>query len=784
MILLKWFGWLTASFFFSVAMGLAGAFLYLNPQIPEISSFTNVALKAPLRILSSDNRLIQEYGERLMPIRYEDIPPQFINAILDTEDKRFFEHGGIDLITLLNASWQLVANAGEIKTGASTITMQLVKNISGDSQVRFIRKFKEMLLAIKLERELTKQEILTLYLNIIPFGKHAYGIQAAAYTYYDKDISELNLAQTAMLAGIPKAPEAGNPINGPSRALARRNLILRRMLEQGSITQSAFDEARRAPITAQVYSRQIELSALYVAEQVRTDILERFGREAYSTGLSVQTTLDSQMQTAAQAALTRKLNEYDRRHGYRGPEKKQRIRLDSTEVLPASIVSRVIAALDDEITLGDQIPALVISATEKTLTAITKDGEQATLEWPALKWARPYIDADRRGPTPRSASEIARPGDLIRVERNGDEWRLGQVPNIQGALVAIDPQSGAVRALAGGYDFNLKQFNHAIQAKRQPGSNIKPFYYAAAIEEGATAASLYNDAPVVLDGGALEEKYRPKNSGSDFKGTLTLREALYRSVNLASLRVLLDLGIDNAIDYMTRFGFEPTMFPRNVQIAFGGGTIATTPLEIAAGYAIFANGGSTVSPYFIESVSSINEAGSINLDLGEIGRRNDGDAAPVIDPRVSFIVNSILNDTIKRGTGRKILRELGRDDIMGKTGTTNDADLWFSGYNEDLVATAWAGFPDNSPVGNREWGSTTPIETWIEFARTAWPEEQTRSSALPDGLVSIKINPETGQRTLPGDKQGEFEFFRSEMAPRAIADEGVLEEQTKIEQIF
>ena len=288
----------------------------------------------------------------------------------------------------------------------------------------------------------------------------------------------------------------------------------------------------------------------------------------------------------------------------------------------------------------------------------------------------------------------------------------------------------------------------------------------------------------MLDGGALEEKYRPKNSGSDFKGTLTLREALYRSVNLASLRVLLDLGIDNAIDYMSRFGFEPTMFPRNVQIAFGGGTIATTPLEVAAGYAIFANGGLAVSPYFIESVSSINEAGSINLDLGEIGRRDHGGAAPVIDPRVSFIVNSILNDTIKKGTGRKILRELGRDDIMGKTGTTNDADLWFSGYNEDLVATAWAGFPDNSPVGNREWGSTTPIETWIEFARAAWPEEQTRSSALPDGLVSIKINPETGQRTLPGDKKGKFEFFRSEMAPRVIADEGVLEEQTTIEQIF
>ena len=303
-------------------MGLSGAFLYLNPQIPEISSFTEVALKAPLRILSHDDQLIQEYGERLIPIRYEDIPPRFINAILDTEDKRFFEHSGIDVITLLNASWQLLANAGEIRSGASTITMQLVKNISGDSEVRFIRKFKEMLLAIKLERALSKEEILSLYLNMIPFGKHAYGIQAAAFTYYGKDINDLNLAQTAMLAGIPKAPEAGNPINGPKRAIERRNLILRRMLEQGSITQREFESARREPISASVFSRQIELPALYVAEQVRTEILDRFGREAYTAGLVVHATVDSQMQRAAEAALIQKLNEYDRRHGYRGPERK------------------------------------------------------------------------------------------------------------------------------------------------------------------------------------------------------------------------------------------------------------------------------------------------------------------------------------------------------------------------------------------------------------------------------------------------------------------------------
>lgn len=764
-------------------MGLSGAFLYLNPQIPEIGSFTNVALKAPLRILSHDDQLIQEYGERLIPIRYEDIPKRFINAILDTEDKRFFEHSGIDVITLLNASWQLLANAGEIRSGASTITMQLVKNISGDSEVRFIRKFKEMLLAIKLERALSKEEILSLYLNMIPFGKHAYGIQAAAFTYYGKDINDINLAQTAMLAGIPKAPEAGNPINGPKRAIERRNLILRRMLEQGSINQKEFDVARREPISARVFSRQIELPALYVAEQVRTEILDRFGREAYSAGLVVHATVDSRMQQAAEAALVQKLNEYDRRHGYRGPEQKGFFRPNSAAVELDSGYRDALNRLSALPTIGDQWPAMVVSTDLQTMTVVTASGEKVALDWETLRWARPYIDADRRGAAPKTSQEIAEPGDLVRIQPSEGGWRLGQIPAIQGALVALEPSTGAVRALAGGYDFNLKQFNHALQAKRQPGSNIKPFYYAAALSKGATAASLYNDAPVVLPGGELEEKYRPKNSGSDFRGTLTLREALYRSINLASLRVLLDLGIDEAIDHIAQFGFDPAMFPRNVQVAFGGGTIATTPLEIARGYAVFANGGIPVEPYFIESIRSINDEELLDLDLDPITHEKRQPREPVIDPRVAFILNSILSDTITKGTGRKVVRELARQDIMGKTGTTNDADLWFSGYNEELVATAWAGFPDNSPVGNREWGSTTPIETWIEFARAAWPAERPKSGALPEGVVSIKINPETGLRTRPDDPKGRFEYFRSELAPPPIESRNN-NQDSGIQQIF
>ncbi|MDA9043785.1 transglycosylase domain-containing protein, partial [Pseudomonadales bacterium] len=665
-----------------LGMGLSAAYLYLNPQVPDISTFTEVNLKAPLKILSRDRKLIQEYGERLIPITFEQIPRDFINALLDTEDKRFFEHSGIDLITVANATWQLLANAGDIKTGASTITMQVVKNVSGASEVRFIRKFKEMLLAIKLEQALTKQQILTLYLNIVPFGKHAYGIQAAAQTYYGKPVSALSLAQMAMLAGIPKAPEAGNPINGPKRALARRNLILDRMFEQGSITQTQLQKAQSEQITAKVFERQIELPALYAAELIRSEIIETFGRKAYTLGLEVTATIDSQMQHAAENALIKKLNEYDRRHGYRGPEAAA---LAGTRTFLANNKTSYppywLKTLKDTPIIGDQHPAIVTDIGDREITVLTQSGEAISIDWEQLRWARPYLNVNQRGPQPKSPSSFLSLGDLIRIElRDEGTWRLGQVPSIQGAFVAVDPVDGGIKALVGGYDFNLNQFNHATQAKRQPGSNFKPFFYAGAMEGGVTAASIYNDAPVVLPGGELEEQYRPKNSGSQFRGNIRMREALYRSINLVSLRVLLDYGPDNAIDYVKRFGFNTDGFPRNVQLAFGGGTIALTPLEVAAGYAMFANGGKKVSSYLIASISSINTDDHPALNPQTCTTDCAPDAPEqVMDPRIAFIMNSILKDTIQKGTGRKAFKALDREDLMGKTGTTNDADLWFSG---------------------------------------------------------------------------------------------------------
>ena len=781
--------WILLTLSALLGMGLASAYLYLNPQIPEIETFTNINLKAPLRIYSQDQVLIQEYGERLTPITYDKIPKTFVNAILDTEDKRFFEHSGIDLVTLANATWQLLINAGQIKTGASTITMQLVKNISGASEVRFIRKFKEMLLAIKLEQALSKQEILTLYLNVIPFGKHAYGIQAAANTYYGKDVDQLSLPQLAMLAGIPKAPEAGNPINGPVRALERRNLILNRMLEQGSIKTVAHRRAVQAPITAQVHDRKIALPALYVAEIVRSEILNRYGRSAYSSGLIVNTTIDSQMQVAAENALIGQLNKYDRRHGYRGPEiRKVRGTQDYLANPLAGYPATWISRLVQTDVIGNQHPAIVIKLSENTVDLLTKDGSQVTLEWSGLRWARPYIKVNARGRQPKTPADIVQVGDLIRIESiDQDEWALGQIPAIQGAFIASDPKNGAIRALVGGYDFRLNQFNHATQAKRQPGSNFKPFFYAGAMESGLTAATIYNDAPVVLPGGELEETYRPRNSGNSFRGNIRVREALFRSINLVSLRIILDYGPEKIVDYVSRFGFDTTDFPKNVQLAFGGGTISLTPEEVVTGYSILANGGASVQTHLISSIQSLkNEQifAAVPSALCSRPCEYPNPAMQVVEPRVAYIMNSILADTIKRGTGSKVFRELKRDDIMGKTGTTNDADIWFSGYTKDLAATAWAGFSDNSPVGNREWGSTTPIAIWIDFAKQALPSPSGPEVKVPDGIVSVRIDPDSGLRTSSTDPDGIFEFFRTEFLPELQPAESVEDKKSSYQQIF
>lgn len=786
--------WSLFSAICGTALILSAAFLYLNPQIPEASSFKDVRLRAPLRIYSADGQLIQEFGERLTPITYEQIPPLFIHALLDTEDKRFFEHSGIDLITLANASFQLVINGGEIHTGASTITMQLVKNISGESEVTFLRKFKEMLLALKLEQQLSKQEILTLYVNIVPFGKHAFGIQAAANTYYGKNVGQLNLAQTAMLAGIPQAPEAGNPINGPARAITRRNTVLQRMLEQGSITEAEYTDAIAQPITAQVYGRDIQVPALYVAEMVRKRLLEQYGDRAYDDGLEVTTTIDSHSQTTAHAALVQRLDEYDKRHGYRGPEFKRIAGTDEYLSAPEyGYPTNWVATLGNANVVGDQYPAIVTAVHDQDIDVLTKDLKVVNIPWDGLQWARPYIDVNTRGPSPHTASDIVGVGDVIRIEKTRDGWALGEVPAIEGAIVSLDPNNGAIKALVGGYDFDDNQFNHVTQAKRQPGSNFKPFYYAGAMENGLTAASIFNDSPIVMPGGEQEETYRPTNSGDIFHGNIRLREALYRSINLVSMRVLLQYGPDNALNYVKRFGFDTSNFPDNVQLALGGGTIAVSPLEIATGYAAFANGGYKIDPFLISTITSVNHDVLFGAEPATVCEGDDASCNPafprakrIVEKRVAYILDSILSDVTRRGTGAKAGRELKRHDLHGKTGTTNNADIWFSGFTNDLEATAWAGFDDNSPVGDHEWGSTTPIDMWIDYMRGVLPpESKTTVRPMPDGIVTVRIDPQTGYRADASDPDAIFEIFRSEYVPPPPPEIARKEEQAApVKQIF
>jgi penicillin-binding protein 1A len=548
------------------------------------------------------------------------------------------------------------------------------------------------------------------------------------------------------------------------------------MLEQKSISASMYQEARAEPITARVFNRNIELSAPYVAEMVRKTLLKEVGRKAYTGGYIVKTTIRKNLQVAAQKALQKKLIEYDRRHGYRGPGYRSIQGTDQYLAFPEAGYpenwTKTLEKLDE---IGNQEPSIVTKIDGKSLFLLRKDLKEIVLNWEGQKWARPFINSNERAQRPKSPEKLFNVGDVVRVEQiNESDFRLGQIPAIQGAFVAMDPNDGSIEALVGGFDFKQNQFNHVTQARRQPGSSFKPFYYAGALENGLTAATIFNDAPLVLPGGELEETYRPKNSGDAFQGSIRLREALYRSINLVSIRVLLDLGPENAIKYVSRFGFDTSNFPKNLQLAFGGGTIALSPMEVATAYATFANGGYKIEPYFIGTIDSINEdfnfQGSPAAMCLKDCENGEKKAARVLDPRVAFIVNSMLSDAVKKGTARKATRILDRQDIHGKTGTTNDSDIWFSGYTSNLVATAWAGFSDNSPVGNREWGSTAPLEMWIDFMKEALKDSPKNIlPSKPEGLVLVKIDPKTGLRANASDPQGIFEIFREEYIPQTLS---------------
>ncbi|WOJ92638.1 penicillin-binding protein 1A [Congregibacter variabilis] len=769
----------------------AGIYLYLSPNLPDVETLRDVRLQTPMRVYTRDGDLIGQFGEQKRnPLSYEQIPQQFVQALLAAEDDGFFKHGGIDFGGLLRAVSELLLT-GEKGSGGSTLTMQVARNYFLTLERTFMRKFNEMLLAIEIERRLSKEEIFELYVNRVFLGHRSYGFEAASQVYYGKGIAELTLAQHAMLAGIPKSPSRNNPISGPEAGKDRRNWILRRMVTLGYIDQATYDKAAASPVVATQHGARITLEAQYAAEMARRQMVQRYGMAAYNEGYSVYTTLDSKLQQVANAAVIDGLITYDSRHGYRGPEQQL---LDSDVPPDAALpLAQWQATLSSTPVIAGLEPAVVTAIDDEGIGVLLASGEQVRIEWEnGLRQARPYISEDRMGSAPTAPADVVALGDLVRVKPGDEnEWRFAQVPDAQAALVSLNPNNGAIVSLVGGIGFEKSKFNRATQAQRQPGSNLKPFLYSAALNSGFTAASIINDAPIVMQDRSLEGVWRPENDSGQFFGPTRLRWALTKSRNLVSIRLLQQLGIRRFIDYAQELGFDTEDFAPDLSLALG--THAMNPLEIASAYAILANGGYRVEPFLIERIETLsgdtvfearppsvcrdceqNAAKTVDpeeLSMEQILSAEEQDPLPgarrVMDERVNFIIDSILQDVIKDGTGRRAL-VLKRDDLAGKTGTTNGPmDAWFSGYNPDVVTTTWVGFDNYTPLGRREFGGTAALPIWINYMREALKDVPERSRRLPPGIIHVRIDPETGLLAPADQRNAIFEYFRNEHLPEA-----------------
>jgi penicillin-binding protein 1A len=772
---------------------LAGVFLYLSPDLPDVETLRDVKLQTPMRVYTLDGELIGQFGEqKRSPLPFDEIPEQFILSLLAAEDDNFFNHRGIDLMGLMRAVSELVLT-GEKGSGGSTLTMQVARNYFLSLERTFVRKFKEILLAIEIERNLDKREIFELYFNRVFLGHRAYGFQAASLVYYGKGIDQLNLAQHAMLAGIPKAPSRNNPLSGPEAGKTRRDWILGRMLALGYIDSTSYDSARGEGISARHHGAQLSFSAHYAAEMARQEMLDRYGMEAYTNGYHVYTTIDSGLQRTARRALIDGLLTYDKRHGYRGPER----RLPVGEGTEAGWLE----TLRDTAVIAGLRPAAVTAVQEEAVALLFADGSRGELAWEnGIRQARPYRTENYMGAAPKTVDEVLAVGDMIRVTQAEEQaWQLAQVPAAQAALVSLNPDNGAIVSIVGGMGFELSKFNRATQAQRQPGSSFKPFVYSAALDAGFTAASIINDAPVVLEDASLEDIWRPENDGGKFHGPTRLRWALTKSRNLVSIRLLQQMGVPRLIDYIGGLGFDTSDFTPDLSLALG--TQAMSPLELATGYTVLANGGYRVQPYLIQRIDDLAgktlyqanppsvcrdcetaesaemvDSADTELTMEEIlaggagGEPDRPPAAPrVMDEGVNFIINSMLQDVIRRGTGRKALA-LERGDIAGKTGTTNGPmDAWFSGYNRDVVTTAWVGFDNYTPLGRREFGGTAALPIWIAFMAEALRDMPETERPLPAGIVNVRIDPDTGQLAPASQRNAIFEYFREEYVPERSA---------------
>ena len=760
----------------AVPIGFYGMAMYLSPTLPSTQEIKTANLEMPLQIYSSDDKLIGQYGNRLsLPITFEEIPEDLTHAFLAAEDSSFFQHSGISIKGLGRAVTEVVTD-DDSQTGGSTITMQVAKNYFLSPDRTLNRKLTELFLARKIEDELSKNDILTLYVNKIYLGEGAYGIRAAAKKYYSKSLESLTIAEMAMLAGLPKAPSKYNPVANPSRALTRRNWIIGRMHELGYIDKAQHDEAINAPIGIKLYQEKLDVNMPYLAEMTRSALVERYGEQVMHGGWRVRLTVDSQAQVDAEKAVLSGLVAYEHRHGWRGAEANDE-------------------PLEDFRRYSNMSPAKVTKVNSRSFEATMPSGESVTVDWSGMSWARKYISADRIGYFPSNASQIVSKNDIIRLipTANGN-WQLGQIPEVQGSLVSLNPDTGAVRALVGGFDFNHSKFNRALQGWRQPGSTIKPLVYTAALEKGYRPDSIVSDRPIQVG------DWKPKNSDGRFLGDITLRRGLYLSRNLVSIRLLQAIGISDARNLLDEFGLDKEKLPTTLSLALGAGQ--ATPLQMAAAYATFANGGHRIQPYFIKQIynydnkllfqanpqqacalcfneqlddvnsklmedyeakieaenkvvasdneeiaskdkpstseadvdsnnttSSTEDNKVDNLSVYDASPESDRLKAPVeqyvraeqapriLKPRVAFEMADILRDVVQRGTAFKA-RSLGRDDIGGKTGTTNEAkDAWFAGFHPTNATVVWMGFDQPSTLGRREYGGVAALPVWMDFMK-------------------------------------------------------------------
>ena len=825
---------------FGLLLGLLGVialftlYLTMRDDLPSVESLKNLKWQTPMQIYSNDGKLMSQFGEKKrIPLKLEEMPQQLIDAILATEDDRFYQHFGIDPVGLTRAVVGQII--GQNKGGGSTITMQVARNFFLTREVTYVRKLREIFISFHIENLLTKDEILALYMNKIPLGHRSYGFGAAAQVYYGKEVQELTLAQIAVLAGLPKAPSTLNPIRSPKRAKARRSVVLQRMLAKNYITTAEYQEAMAAPITGKRHGAEIELNAPYLAEMAHQEMLQRYGREqAYTGGYKVFTTVPSKLQRAAQQAVVSNLMAYDLRHGYRGVIRSLRNETSSqadpvtgqySDPLTAEEISQ---ALNIE---GYQSlePAVVTGVFEQSVTITLKNEQQGSIEWPGLSWAREFISDQKQGPAPKTAAEILSYGDVIWVVKQADEsFVLSQIPQVSGALVSVSPDDGAIKAAVGGFSFKQSQFNRVTQAKRQVGSNIKPFIYSAALENGFTLASIINDAPINQWDRSSGVVWRPKNSPPTYVGPIRIRLALAQSKNVISVRLLREVGLGKIIDHLSLFGFMPDELPRNETLALGSASL--TPLEVASGFATFANGGFLIQPYLIDRIEDSfgnivfqanpelacdpcqmdNMMDSLSAAAHPTNEQISPDetdpavtpvstenitpplnqAERVISKQNAFLMTEALNSAIWgydwstkpgwQGTGFRA-KTLKRRDIAGKTGTTNESkDAWFSGYSRRLVTTSWIGFDDHkrnlgrttyntnldkTQVYGIEAGAKSAQPAWITYMDTALEDLEVEPFLPPENVVSVRIDKATGKLSDKADKTSLFEYFETGTAP-------------------